>query len=265
MSLINSLESKLGHFAIPGLVQIMACFQAAVWLMVLVQREFINFLVLDRDLVLAGQVWRLITWAFIPITFSPIFLLFAVLIMFMIGRSLDSTWGAFRVNLYFFGGMFFMIMATMIFGAVPAGLTLYTGLFLAFATLFPNFEFMLFFILPVKVKYLGMLMGGFLLLDFINRPEMRFAIIASILNYLIAFLPGFIKGMNQKAVVANRRAKFESAKHPEQTHFYKCAACGKTDLDDPKQEFRVAEDGEEYCVGCLPNKPKLTAGSSGLS
>lgn len=256
MSFINSLESKFGRFAIPGVVTILAGFQVVVWVMLLLQPEFVQFLLLDRGKVFSGEVWRLVTWVFVPMNSSPLWLLLAVMVMMTIGSGIEQAWGAFRLNLYLFSGIFFVIVGVMLLGFRPDGLTLYTTLFLAFAMLFPNFEFLLFFILPVKVKYLGMITGAFLLLDFVSDPSARLPIVFSLMNFFVTFVPGVVKGLGHKAEVSSRRAKFEGAKPPEGSHFYKCRACGKTDLEDPRQEFRVAEDGEEYCVGCLPGKKR---------
>ncbi|TLD70302.1 hypothetical protein FEM03_14045 [Phragmitibacter flavus] len=254
MPLINTLESKFGRFAIPGLVNILAGFQVAVWVMLLIQPEFFQFLVLDRGRVFAGEVWRLVTWVFVPATTSPIWLLLMVWVMVMIGRALEQAWGAFRLNLYILGGLLAVMVGALIFGFSPEGAPFYTTMFLAFAMLYPNQELLVFFVLPVKVKYLGMIAGALLLLNFISVPSDRLPILFSIVNFLVAFGPATVKGMGQRAEVSSRRAKFDSAKIPDGEHFFKCAVCGKTDVTDPKQEFRVGVDGEEYCVGCLPKK-----------
>lgn len=254
MSLINTLETKFGRYAVPHLVRILAGFQVVVWLMIKLQPEFESFLVLYRDGVLQGQVWRLITWVFMPGQLNAIFLLFAVMIMFTMGDALESAWGAFRLNLYVLGGVVSNIIGVFIFDFPPMGITLYTTLFLAFAVLFPDFEFLIFFILPVKVKYLGMITGALLLLSFIDTPSSRLPIVFSLLNFFITFAPGFFKGMSQKAATTERRVRFNSGKTPVGSFFHKCHQCGKTDVDDSKLEFRVTADGEEYCVNCRPVK-----------
>ncbi|CAN5864841.1 hypothetical protein BH11VER1_BH11VER1_26740 [soil metagenome] len=254
MSLLNTLEIKFGRFAVPHLVKIIACFQVVAWLMIKLQPEFELFLILDRTSVLKGEVWRLITWVFMPGQISPLFLLFAVMIMFMISDALEDAWGVFRVNLYVFGGIVAVMVGALIFDFTPMGVTIYTTLFFAFAVLFPDVEFLIFFILPVKVKYLGMISAAGLLFAFIESPGARLPIAFSLLNFLITFAPGFFKGMSQKAVVTERRMRFNSGKTPEGTFFHKCHECGKTDVDDSKLEFRVTADGEEYCVVCRPTK-----------
>jgi hypothetical protein len=250
MPLIDKLENKYGRYAIPGLVNILAGFQVVVWLMLLLQPSFREFISLDSAQVLQGQIWRLVTWVFIPSNSSPIWLLLTILVMVTLGNGLEQHWGAFRLNLYLLGGIFFMMIGALIFGFQPEGLTLYTTLFLAFARLFPDFEFYLFFILPVKVKWLGMITGALLLLNFIDTPSARLPIVFSLLNFFIAFGPGFVKGLKQKAIVTERRSRFESAKTPAGSFFHKCDVCGKTDVDDPKLDFRVTADGGEVCENC---------------
>lgn len=253
-SFLNSLELRLGRFAIPGLVAILAVLQVVTWVLLQLYPEFGNALFLHRALVEHGEVWRLVTWVFIPQWTSPIWLFFGVMLMLMFSSVLDHAWGAFRVNLYIFSGILFMILGHWFFGAMPEGLTLYASIFLAFCVVVPNFELNLFFILPVKVKYLGMIMGGIALFTFIGNAGARSTILFSHLNFLIAFTPAFITWMKQRGTVVQRRARFDSAKPPQGSFFHKCASCGKTDLDDPKLEFRVTSDGDEYCTVCRPRK-----------
>ena len=254
MSLINSLENKLGHFAIPHVVRMLAMFQLVVWIMLRMQPEFAQWISLNKAEVLHGQVWRLITWIFNPGNISAIWILFAVLIMFTMGDALEQAWGAFRLNLYIFSGIVALDIGTMIFGFDPLGLTLYTTIFFAFAVFYPDFEFLIFFILPVKVKYLAWLSGAGLLLTFIEMPLMRLPIAFSLLNFIVAFAPRFLGGVKQKAVVAGRRGRFEASQSPAGSFFHQCHQCKKTELDDATLDFRVTADGEEYCSICKPKK-----------
>lgn len=256
MSVLNSMENRFGRFAVPGLVAILASLQAAVWILLHLNPNFIVSLVLVPELVKMGEIWRLVTWVFIPSSFNPFWMLMAVYLMMIISTVMDRAWGAFRTNLYIFGGMLSMVIGAMFFNSPPIGLTLYSSIFIAFACLAPNYELMLFFILPVKVKYLGMINGALLLLNFISSPDMRGAIFFSMLNFLIAFGPGLIKSMKHKAVVMERRSRFESANQRDTPHFHKCHQCGKTDMDDPHLDFRVTDDGEEYCTVCRPRQQR---------
>src|SRR5436190_734836 len=164
MSFVNSLENRFGRHAIPGLVTILAWFQVAVWILIKIRPGFESMLTLEPALVLTGQVWRLLTWVFIPTTDSPIWLIIAVWFMMMLSDTLDHAWGPFKVNLYIFGGVISMIIGAMFFHAPPAGLTLYTSIFLACAVIAPEYELLIFFILPVKMKWLAAFTGAGLLL-----------------------------------------------------------------------------------------------------
>jgi hypothetical protein len=257
MALIDKLEAKFGHLAVPHIVKILALFQVAVFAMLWMQPAFVSWITLHPEEVMRGQVWRLITWVFIPAInlsdqLAVIWIIFAVMIMFMMGDALESVWGAFRLNLYIIGGILAVIIGAMIFDFTPQGVTLYSTIFLAFAVFFPDVEFLVFFILPVKVKYLAWINGALFLLALIDSPSARLPILFGLANFIIAFGPGFIRGAKQGAVVAQRRNRFTAARTSESVAFHQCATCKKTELDDKNLDFRVTADGEEYCTVCRP-------------
>jgi hypothetical protein len=254
MSLINSLENRYGRHAIPGIITMLAWFQAAVWILIKIKPAFAGNLLLIPPLVYEGEVWRLLTWAFMPLADNPLFLFFTVMLMMMFSDALDQAWGPFKVNLYVIGGILIMTAGAMLFYTVPLNVLLYTSIFLACAVVIPEFELMIFFILPVKMKWLGALTGAGLLLGFLRAPATGLTIALSLLNFFIAFGPGFIRWLRQRGTVAERRMRFDSAKAPEGTWLHRCHACGKTELDDAKLDFRVGEDGEDYCDKCRAKK-----------
>ena len=254
MSLISTLENKFGHLAIPHVVKILAGFQVAVFIMLQLQPEFANFINLSRAQVLHGEVWRLITWVFFPSATNPLWLFFAVMLMFMMGDGLEKAWGAFRLNLYILGGIIAVDVGTVFFGFPPPPLTVYSSIFLAFAVFFPDFEILIFFILPVKVKYLAWLTLAAQFFMVMQTPALWPSVLFGLANYIVAFGPGLLKATKQKAVVMERRARYDSAQLPAGSFFHKCHACSKTELDNPALEFRVATDGEDYCSVCRPKK-----------
>lgn len=291
MSLINTLENKVGHHAIPGLVNIIAGCQVAVWILLKFQPDFGQWLALNKALLLHGEVWRLVTFVFLPGHTNPIWMLVAVMLLLTVGQTLERAWGAFRVNLYVLGGIVFAAMGVLLqqqwtiddllrnAGAegslgndvleqlrrtpdVGAMCSLWFGMsiFFAFACVVPNYEILLFMILPLKVKYIAMLGGAKLLLDFIDSGPVRVPMFFSLLNFFIACGPIWWRNFTQHAKVAGRRARFESAQLPSGSFFHKCASCGKTEVDNPSLEFRVAADGEEYCSVCKPKKQDQARG-----
>lgn len=259
MALIDRLERKYGRLAVPGLVFVLVGFQAVVWLMTTIQPGFLSHLLLHRSLLGAGELWRLITWTFIPAVWSPIAVFFMVWVMVMIGRALEAEWGAFRVNLYLLGGIVAQVVGALVFGSVPSSAFLYTTLFLAFAMLFPDRELLLFFILPVKIKYLGMISGALVVLSLISAKSTlgQVSIVCGMLNFLVTFGPGFFKRMGQRTKVSQRRAEFQTAVAQVQECFHRCEDCGKTDVTDPKLEFRVTAEDMELCVDCLAKRKEV--------
>ena len=134
------------------------------------------------------------------------------------------------------------------------GIWFNSSILLAFACIVPNFEILLFFILPVKVKWIGAFTGAMLLYQAIAIPSAFIPVLFSVLNFLVAFGPAFVHRMKHKGVVTERRARFVAARKSETPHFHQCASCGKTELDDKTLDFRVGADGEEYCSECKPRK-----------
>ncbi len=258
MSLINNLENKFGRHAIPGLVNIIAGFQVAVWILSKFQPDFLEWLTLNKAMILGGQVWRLVTFVFLPGQSNPVWMLVAVMLLLTVGRVLEETWGAFRVNLYILGGIVFAAVGVLLQQTPDVGAmhSIWFGMsiFFAFACVVPNYEILLFFILPLKVKYIAMLGGAMLLLDFIGSPALRLPMIFSFLNFFIACGPGLWHDFTQRTKVAARRSRFDSAQSPNDSFFHKCATCSKTEIDDTTLEFRVTADGEEYCSVCKPKK-----------
>jgi hypothetical protein len=253
MSLIDKLERKFGRFAIPGLVNIIAGLQVAVWILLKIQPSLVASLVLFPPAVRAGELWRLVTWLLVPSSSNVIWLLFAVMLMFMMGDALDTAWGAFRTNLYVVGGAIFVAAGVMLWGendVLVSGMYLYATLFFAFAMFHPDYEILLFLIIPMKSKYLALLWAGETLLEFIRTEQTRVPIFLSVLNFVIAFGGHFLTKFRRGAQVSVRRRKFQTAQEPDTPSLHRCHSCGKTEADDPHLDFRVAADGNDYCSEC---------------
>lgn len=218
---LSRLELKYGRYAISNLTLYIAAINLAVFLISIfpMAPNMVALLSLDPARIIGRfEIWRLVTFVFIPETFSIIWILFSVYFIYMVGASLEQYWGKFRLNLYYFTGMLGSIIAafiTYIFngGGQMTGYYLNMSLFLAFATLFPNQEFLIFFVLPVKAKYLGVLDALFLIVMMISSIQMgawynAVAIMIALINYLIFFGGDFINLIKLKRQVAKNRKKF---------------------------------------------------------
>ena len=164
MNLLNKLERKFGKYAIPNLMFYVIILYVAGFILDLVNPGFYEtYLALDASAILQGQVWRVFTFLIQPPDSGPIFMIIALYFYYYIGRALEAVWGTFRFNLYFILGVILHIaaafLAHIIFDAtLPLGTYLLNlSLFFAFAAMFPNQEFYLFMLVPIKVKWLAWL------------------------------------------------------------------------------------------------------------
>lgn len=270
MDWISKLERKYGRYAVSGIMKYLIILQIGGYFIFSSSYEFFYYyLSLDAAAILQGQVWRIVTFLMDPPTTSLIFVFFAFYLYYMIGESLEHIWGAFRFNLYLISGIIFhvvgAILAYLLFGvSYPLGTEyLYLSLFLAFAASFPDVEFRLFFVLPIKAKYLGYLNGAFfaytVLQGFLPAyshviyKANAIAAFVSMLNFLLFYLSSYkMRGRTSKQVRQAKKFKKEikRANRPEAMYSngarHKCAVCGRTELDDPTLEFR-------YCSKCKGN------------
>jgi membrane associated rhomboid family serine protease len=253
MTFLDKLERRFGFLGIPGLPRILVGFALLVFVLAKLLPGFTSMLVLDPERILHGEVWRLVTYIFIPQTLSPWWILFALWFLWWIGEGLERAWGPFRLTLYFVLGMIGTTAAAFFFGSNFSNSMLIASLFYAFAYFYPDEVIYLLFILPVKIKWLAWILAALLLVGFIlNSNSYRIALIAAFANYLIFFGPDYVYAARHRHEVSTRRKRFESQSRSEAEPLHRCAVCGATELSDPNLEFRVSRDGEEYCIAHLP-------------
>lgn len=247
---LSSLERRYGRYAPGNLTYILVAIQAFVFVLNLVRPGFTDILALDADKVMHGQVWRLVTYLAIPPSDSPVWVIFALYWLYTMGTALEAEWGAFRYAFYWLVGM----VGTTVFAFglhIPAtNAYLLMSLFLAFATLWPEYRLMVLFIIPVPVKWLALLDGAALLfmvgtLDGFTRVLPLIAVA----NYLLFFLPTLVAVLRSGALQASRARALRRFKPEEEdlrVPARRCASCGVTNAD-PKIEFRVCSC--EKCGG----------------
>jgi len=254
MSILNSLERKFGRFTFPHLLPVLLAGQVLVYLFQLSGQIPGDALYLKGELLLQGkQLYRMLTFMVDPMTLSPIWFLIGLSVTWLIGNALQNEWGEFRFNLYLFVGWAGTVLVSLV---LPdwniANLYIFSSLTLAFARLYPNFQFLLFFIIPVKVKYLAYLTWAFYLLLILASPGERLMVLSgAVLPYGLFFGKDILMDIRGR----QRSSAFRKKAHiSENKPFHVCSRCGITDLENPELEFRYLGD-ECVCEICLKEDP----------
>ncbi len=262
MTVLDKLQRRIGFIAIPNLIRIVVGFTALVCVLAFVDPQFLTVLNLDVEAIKRGQFWRLITYLFVPTSpvrpgamLSPLWAVMALWFLWFIGDGLERVWGPFRLTLYFLLGMIGTTLAAFLFGAQFSNGMLASSLFFAFAWFYPDEVIYVFFILPVKIKWLAWFYAALLISGFImNSTSYRMSLIAAFANYFIFFGPEIFYQVRHRKEVTARRKRFEvQTRSSEIEPLHRCATCDATEISDPILEFRVSGDGEEYCVPHLPS------------
>ena len=187
------LERKLRRYVISDLIKYVVIGQGILYALMLVMPTLgywlYNLMTLTRRGLFAGQIWRLVTFIFVPPSTSPVFILFSLYFYYVIGMSLENRWGKVKFNLYYLIGMLAAVIACLITG-YASNTFLNLSLFFAFAAMFPDEEVLLFMILPVKMKYLAVLDAALYTYQFIvGSASTRVTIVLCLLNVFL-FLGG---------------------------------------------------------------------------
>lgn len=258
MKFLRKLERNFGKYAVPNLMYyIILMYGAGIVIDLVMPGLYYQYLCLDAAAILRGQVWRLVTFLICPPSSGIFFNLIAMFLYYSLGTTLERVWGTFRFNLYFFSGILFHIIAAFVIYflmGVSVPLTpfyLNNSLFLAFAATFPQMQFYLYGLLPIRAYWLGIFIGAEFLYEFLFGGLIaRSCIGLALLNFVIFFM----MTRNYSKISPReikRKQKFKSDMKTAQaekirlTH-HKCAVCGRTEKDDPNLEFR-------YCSKCEGN------------
>lgn len=293
-----NLDKKFGRYAIKNLPLYMLVCYGIGYIMEIINPNITMAISLNPYAILHGQVWRLFTWLLIPPQSENLFFtLIAMYFYYSIGNTLEMTWGRFYFNYYIFSGIIFTILGSFLFYGYEVLLQndnllaseiilranygeimpLYGGswyfalsslsfstyyinmsIFLAFAATFPDVQVLLFFILPIKVKVLGIIYGVILIIDALNMGVYSlFVVGASLLNFVIFFFTTrrvFTNNLNRlkRDIVKKVKERDDKIKkmNPSGISKHKCAICGRTSDSNPELQFRFCSkcDGNyEYC------------------
>ena len=282
MNFLNKMERKIGKYAISNLSLYLIMGYVLGYILQFINPAIVDFLTLNPHLILHGQIWRLVTWIIIPPSSFDLFTIVMLMFYYSVGTNLERTWGTFYYNVYLFMGMIFTVIGGfLIMGIsyVPAFNSFVTrelygtgtyfllvarsfstyfvnmSIFLGFAATFPEVQVLLMFIIPIKVKWMGIAYGALLVVQFLQSDIVGKIIIgASLLNFVVFFLmtrSGI--GMRISPRQVRRRHEYNrevKRAKPASVSKHKCAICGKNSEDNPEAEFRFCSKcngNYEYC------------------
>jgi hypothetical protein len=255
MRFLDKLEKKLGWLSFPGLLRFYAMFHIMVYLLQFVNPNIGILLEFDRDKIFRGEAWRLVTFLFASSgsggigAFGALFLFFMVMIAFMMSDALEEAWGVFRSSMFYYAGYFGLVIANLIYPQAMdgSGFFIYTSAFFAFATLFPKTEFLMMLIIPVQIRWLAILIAVMYAIDLFAAPLFIGYFLLGFGNYILwAGIPA-LRGRGQIIKAAGRRKRFQSDSAADDA-FHRCAVCDRTEISHPELEFRMSNDGKEYCT-----------------
>ena len=262
--MLDQLDRRFGRFALTHVTLYLIIGQVFVCLSALLQLLDLRQFVLVPILVTHGEPWRLLTFLFYPppVNFGSMFSLallpFAWWIFYLMGNALESYWGAFRYNIFLLTGIGLAIGAAFLTPMSPVTNAFIAGsVFLAFAWLNPDFELALFFVLPIKIKWLALFTCLLYAYQLATGPApVRWQIVASVLTFLLFFGRDVLNAIRYRrrtmAVQSRRVAEEKNGAEPR----HKCRICGKTDLTNPEMDFRYCSKcaGDEcYCPEHIAN------------
>ena len=263
---IDRFCQKYRGFGIPRLMLFIVLISAVVF--IIGDVGFLAFLAFNPVRILSGEVWRLITWIFLPVNSGILWAAVALYFYYFVGSTLEREWGAGKFTIFYVFG----ILLNIIYGFVMyafrmqvelSPMFLNLSMFFAFATLFPEVSIRLFFIIPIKVKWLALLNAVFFVSSIVQnsiRGDFFLALlpVVAILNYFIMCgdeLLSYIRPLKVRTspqVVnfkkAARQVKKDTAEKP---YRHKCAVCGRTDTEYPDLEFRYCSRCNGYHCFCI--------------
>lgn len=281
--MISKFERKYGRYAIKNLTLYLIIGYVIGYLLNMINPEMYALLTFNPYMIFRGQIWRIFTWVLTMPETLDVFTIIMLFLYYSLGQSLEKTWGTYRYNVYLFSGFIYTAVGALILyvvlcavygGTIP---TVWIGsnigacvstyyinmsIFLAFAVTYPDLELLLYFIIPIKVKWFGLLYGAFIVVDifeafhtarligfYMNAIIVTVLIVLSLLNFIIYF---FSRNRFNPKQVKRRQQYRQSVKRAAPKQYangarHKCAVCGRTELDDPNLTFR-------YCSKCSGNK-----------
>ncbi len=240
---------------------------------------FYSYLCFDRGLILKGQVWRLVTYVFTYLLdggmINTVLSLLMLYFYWQFGKLLEQQWGVLRFNLYYFTGILLTDVGALLLGGAATTQALNLSLFLAIATLLPELQFLLFFVIPIKAKYLAwvyfvltawdLVQGLIYMLQLLSAGVVYLSWLLPLLslaNYFLFFGSDVRNILPDALLYRKKRKSAPSQPNPnwaqnyrsksgQKPYRHKCTVCGRTDTEYPALEFRYCSRCNGYYCYCM--------------
>lgn len=252
---VDAFCRKHPYFGLENLMKYLMIANIALWLLNAVNPVILRYMSFNPYYIFRGQIWRLISFVFIPPS-TGVLAFIAFYFYYWIGTTLEREWGTARFNVYFFSG----VLLTVLYGIIMYFITgtsfsvnaefIYLSMFFSFAALYPDMQVLLFYFIPVKIKWLAYVDAALFVMNIFTTsfPANLLPVIA-MLNFLIFCGDDLLDSLGLKkkspAAINFKKAVKEIKKEQARSlYHHKCSVCGKTDTDYPDLEFR-------YCSQCV--------------
>ena len=269
-SWLDRFCAKHRNLAVPNLMLYIVIGNVIVFVLDMFSRySFSHMLTFVPYYIFHGQIWRLVTFIFVPEGSNLLFVAISLYFYYFIGNALEREWGSARFTVFYGIGVLVNIAVGLVLSflyglnypwPVVSMYYINMSLFFAFAALYPDLQVLLFFIIPVKVKWLAWIDAAFFAwsilssLFHLNWVGVVLPVVA-ILNFLLFFssdaarIFGRVRHRTSRQTINLKKATKEAKK--DKGYLHKCAVCGITDADDPNMEFRYCSKCSGYYCYCM--------------
>lgn len=258
-SWLDRFCGKHPRWGIPNLMNIIVIGSVLVYLLDMFSANaFSSMISYSLPAILSGQIWRLVTFVFVPMNSRLIYFVISLYFYWMIGTTLEREWGSTKFTLFYLTGVILNALLGFVTGYAAMDYV-NLSMFFAFATLYPDARFLLIFI-PVKAKWMAWLDAAVFIWTMIRYlfsgyPLLALIPVIAILNYLLFFASDFARLFGRVKYKTSRQTinfkKAQKQARATKGYIHKCAVCGVTDADDPSMEFRYCSRCNGYYCYCM--------------
>ncbi len=277
------------NFGFPHLIRLIVTANVSIYILDAITHGLLSsYLGLYPSGVLHGQIWRLVTFVLVPEPYSisglgPVWFAFSMMFYYFLGTALEQTWGTAKFNLFYLSGVVLTVIASFVsygltaalrpelllfFSNIPTTIGLVNfSILLAFATVFPETPFRIYFLIPIKAKWLAAFYVALRLFSYMQQPGPLLVYmlpillpldLAVLINYLLFFRSEILNlfsstRMTNRHIRSSQTINFKKAQKElkeRRGYLHKCSVCGITDQDDPNMEFRYCSKCNGYYCYC---------------